>query len=272
MQTQSVPFKNSTLFYRATGIGPFVVLLHGFGEDGNIWQSQIDFLKPHFRIIIPDIPGSGKSPLINDADIDTYAEAVKLILDDQIKRSPDHQKDGFALIGHSLGGYIALAFAEKYPQYLKQLGLIHSTAFEDTKEKKEVRRKSIEFIKAKSAVAFLRTTIPGLFGKSFASKKNEKILNLVDQAKEFSGAALIQYYEAMIARPDRTAVLKSFDGKILFIVGEHDTAIPLQSSLQQCYLPLRSYVHILNQSAHMGMWEEEEKVNTILLNFLVNKF
>jgi len=272
MQTHSIPFKNSSIFYRATGIGPCVVLLHGFGEDGNIWQSQIDFLQPHFRIIVPDIPGSGKSPLIKDADIDTYSEAIKLILDDEIKISPDKQKGGFALIGHSMGGYIALAFAEKYPQYLKQLGLLHSTAFEDTKEKKDVRRKSIEFIKAKSAFDFLKNTIPGLFGKSFASKNTEKISTLVNQAKEFSEAALIQYYEAMIARPDRTAVLKSFDGTILFIVGEQDTAIPLQSSLQQCYLPLRSYVHILNQSAHMGMWEEEEKVNNVLLNFLVNKF
>ena len=75
----------------------------------------------------------------------------------------------------------------------------------------------------------------------------------------------------MIGRPDRTAVLQNFNKPILFIIGEHDIAIPLQSSLQQCYVPLKSYVTILDQSAHMGMWEEKDKANNILHDFLVNK-
>ena len=74
----------------------------------------------------------------------------------------------------------------------------------------------------------------------------------------------------MINRPDRTAVLKSFNKPVLFMIGEHDLAIPLNISLQQCYLPPQSHVHVLNQSAHMGMWEENEKANTLLFNFLIN--
>jgi pimeloyl-ACP methyl ester carboxylesterase len=92
---------------------------------------------------------------------------------------------------------------------------------------------------------------------------------LIEDAKNFTDEALIQYYEAMIARPDRTAVLKNFNHPVLFLIGEQDAAVPLQSSLQQCHLPVQSHVHILGNSAHMGMWEETEKANKLLLQFLL---
>ena len=111
-----------------------------------------------------------------------------------------------------------------------------------------------------------------MFTKSFAEKEPEKINALIEEGKKFSNEALVQYYEAMIARPDRTDVLKKLTTPVLFIIGEQDMAIPLQSSLQQCYLPDQSYVTILEQSAHMGMWEEAEKGNKVLFNFLFDYF
>ena len=176
------------------------------------------------------------------------------------------------MIGHSMGGYITLAFAEKYPGSLKAFGLFHSSAFADNEEKKDTRRKAIEFIKTKGAHTFLKSTTPTLFAKAFTEEYAEKITALIEEGKNFTNAALIQYYDAMINRPDRTAILQNFNNPILFIIGEHDQAIPLQSSLQQCYLPSRSNVNILTRSAHMGMWEEKEKANEILFNFLFNKF
>ena len=91
------------------------------------------------------------------------------------------------------------------------------------------------------------------------------INDLVEKSKDFSDEAIIQYYHAMINRPDRTDVLKRFPGPILFIIGEQDQAVPFQQSLQQCYLPGHSYIHILRNSAHMGMWEETDQVNIALL-------
>ena len=91
---------------------------------------------------------------------------------------------------------------------------------------------------------------------------------LIDSLKYFTKEALIQYYEAMIIRPNRTQVLKSFPKPVLFIIGKEDKAVPLDISLQQCYLPLQSHVHILQQSAHMGMWEETALSNKILADFL----
>ncbi|MEP7142392.1 MAG: alpha/beta hydrolase [Ferruginibacter sp.] len=291
---KTIKYQNSNIFYRITGEGKTIVLLHGFAEDGDIWSNQVDFLKDHFRIIIPDIPGSGRSDLVANANIETYAEVVKLILDTELQKLPAEEfgeinlignignihsqglsweaETQVALIGHSMGGYITLAFAEKYPRYLDSFGLFHSSAFADDGEKKEARKKAIDFMTELGAGAFLKTAIPGLFTKAFAEENFTKINHLVEKGRNFSAAALVQYYRAMIARPDRTAVLKTFPKPILFIIGEYDNAIPLQSSLRQCYLPAQSHVHILNQSAHMGMWEEKEKANNILFKFLINKF
>ncbi|MGG9971396.1 alpha/beta fold hydrolase [Ferruginibacter sp. SUN002] len=257
MQNKQITYNNTPVFYQTIGKGNPILLLHGFGEDGTIWKNQIDFLQNDFYLIIPDIPGSGKSSYIDNADIEIYAEIVKLIIDEELVKS-------FIMIGHSMGGYITLSFAEKYPQYLKAFGLFHSSAFADNEEKKLARKKSIEFIIANGAYSFIKTSIPGLFKES----SNLNIQDLIEKGKNFTPEALIQYYDAMINRPDRTAVLKSFPGQILFIIGEFDNAVPLKSSLEQCYLPYRSDVHILKESGHMAMLEEPIRANDILFNFL----
>lgn len=262
MKEKYINYRSAKLFYRTVGIGQTVVLLHGFGEDGNIWQHQIEFLQKDFHLIIPDIPGSGNSSFLGNTDIDGYAEVVKFILDTE-----GLTKD-VIFFGHSMGGYIALAFAEKYPQYLKAFGLIHSSSFADSEEKKIARYKAIAFIEKNGSEAFLNTGIPGLFSEEF-NKTNKSIVDaLVKKGNDFSPEALIQYYQAMIARPDRTDVLKNTPNPVLFVIGEFDQAVPKEQSLQQCFLPQKSQVTILYQSAHMGMLEETEKTNEALLKFL----
>ncbi len=241
------------------GEGKPVLLLHGFGEDGEIWNNQAEYLKNTFRLIIPDLPGSGESEIVsgNTVSMIDYADVVKAILDEE-------KISECIMLGHSLGGYITLAFAEKYRSSLNAFGLVHSSAFADSEEKKSARRKSIEFIKNNGAYEFLKTSIPGLFKVS-----GPLVDALIEKGKNFTPEALIQYYEAMIARPDRTNILKSFDRPILFIIGEHDNAVPFQQSLQQCYLPAISHVHILRNSAHIGMLEETGKVNEIIRAFIL---
>ncbi len=270
MQTKNISFQNLPVYYSVSGAGPSVVLLHGFGEHCGVWKHQVSFLKKHFKVLIPDIPGSGKSAFIPGADIETYAEVIKEILD--AENTNNNIDTRVTLIGHSMGGYISLAFAEKYPQYLNAFGLFHSSAFADNEEKKQARRRSIKFIQSQGAQEFLKTSIPGLFAENFVTKYPDKIAELVEGGKEFTKVALIQYYEAMLSRPDRTDVLRKFNNPVLFVAGEHDIAVPLQNSLQQCHLPLRSYVNILQNSGHMGMWEEKQKANKVIFNFLVNKF
>lgn len=270
MKEKTFIYNGCNIYYRTIGQGKPVILLHGFGEDGTVWERQITALQNNYRLIIPDIPGSGKSEFVPNATIETYAEIIKELVNIELFQVSANESglEAFSLIGHSMGGYIALAFAEKYPQYLNSLGLFHSSAFADAEEKKATRKKAIEFILEKGALPFLKTSIPGLFNEAFATENESVISSLINKANNFTTAALVQYYEAMIARPDRINVLKNFTKPVLFIIGEHDKAVPLQSSLEQCYLPLISHVHILENAAHMGMYEQTVKANLALTNFL----
>ena len=270
MQSNFFSYKDHLIHYRTAGEGKTVVLLHGFAEDGTVWQPQIDFLQRNFKLIVPDIPGSGQSQYIPGADIDIYAAVVKEIIEIEQQKSDGQSAggEGISLIGHSMGGYITLAFAEKYPQYLNSFGLFHSTAYADSDEKKEVRKKAIAFIQSKGGHSFLKTSIPTLFTRDFVAGQPGKVVALIESTKNISDEALVQYYEAMINRPDRTDILKKFKEPVLFIIGEFDTAVPLQAIMQQCYIPAVSDVHILNHSAHMGMWEEGDKSNSFLQEFL----
>lgn len=257
-----LPYKNAKIFFRIEGKGRPVVLIHGFGEDGTIWNEQVSFLKKDFRIIIPDIPGSGGSSVISyESTIDQYAECIKAVLEFE-------QITTCSMIGHSMGGYITLAFGEKYPGYLKSLGLFHSTAYPDNEEKKSARRKSIEIIRQYGAYPFLQQSIPNLFSENF-KKQNQEIVNgLIERYKSFDPKSLISYYEAMIRRPGRISVLEKFQGAILFIIGEQDKAVPIEQSLKQSHIPSLSYVHLLQDAAHMGMLENISKSNFFLKNFL----
>jgi pimeloyl-ACP methyl ester carboxylesterase len=267
---KQVIFQNKKIFYHAEGKGKPVMLLHGFAEDGSVWNYQLEKLKEKFFVIIPDLPGSGKSEMLDGKiSIEDYADVVKAIGDAEIIKD---EKNVFTLIGHSMGGYITLAFAEKYPELLNAFGLFHSTAYADDAAKKETRKKGIEFIKNNGAASFLKITTPNLFSEKTRKENPELVENLIKLSKDFSAEALIQYYEAMIERPDRTSVLKSFQRSILFIIGKEDSAIPLQVSLKQCHLPAVSHIHILQNSGHEGMWEEKEKATEFLLLFLMLQY
>lgn len=254
-----IQYKSKNIHYRVSGHGKPVVLIHGFGEDGNIWNGLIKDLQ-NFHLIIPDIPGSGRSEMLDgkNISIEDYAEVIKAIIDNE-------KISLCTMIGHSMGGYVTLAFAEKYPEQLKSFGLFHSSALADDEEKKQTRRKAIDFIKTTGAYAFLKTSIPNLFA---GEKHLVEMQQLIEEGKHFTPEALIQYYNAMINRPDMTNILKSFGKPVLFIIGEKDNAIPLQASLQQCHLPAISHVHIL-ETGHMGMIEEPESCKNVISSFMI---
>jgi pimeloyl-ACP methyl ester carboxylesterase len=264
---KQIIFGKKKIFYRAQGKGKPVILLHGFAEDGRVWDYQLKQLKEKFFVIVPDLPGSGSSEMLHGKIfIEDYADVIKAIADAELINKNQNQ---FTLIGHSMGGYITLAFAEKYPGLLNGFGLFHSTAYADDEAKKEARKKGIEFITNNGVVSFLKTTTPNLFSERTKKRKPKLIENLIDLSKNFSAEALIQYYKAMIERPDHTAVLKSFEKPVLFIIGKNDNAVPLKASLQQCHIPSISHIRILERSGHMGMREEKKATTEFLLKFLL---
>lgn len=265
---------HTSISYRLTGSGHPVVLLHGFGEDSHIWDKQIDFLKDHCLLIVPDLPGSGKSALLSKPDtqnnspephhisITDYADVVYALLGIE-------GIDKCCLLGHSMGGYITLAFAEKYPSKLSSFGLIHSTALADTEEKKRNRQKAIDLMEQYGAGPFLKNTIPNLFAGSFKKAQPEMVEALIEASASFDTKACQQYYQAMMLRPDKTSVLKGNPLPVLFVIGTEDIAAPLNDLLPQVHLPLISYIHVLENTGHMGMWEATEQMNQYLLEFIL---
>lgn len=264
---QILHLQQNTISYLNEGIGDVVILLHGFGEDKDIWFQQINYLKSKYQIITPDLPGTGNSTLIDGENISIDDYAVWLF--DFLKHIIQPKRK-VVLLGHSMGGYITLAFAKKYSETLVAFGLIHSSAFADSKEKKETRKRAIETIEEYGAFAFIRNTIPNLFSKQFKEKHSSAIEALIEKGKSFTVATLIQYYQIIMNRNDSTEILKNVEVPVLFVMGEEDIAVPIQDVLQQCHLPKKSYVHILENVGHMGMIEATEKMNNIIDNFIID--
>ena len=261
---KTILYQNKKIFYRSTGKGDPVMLVHGFGEDGEVWNAQTGFLKDNYHLIVPDIPGSGRSEMISDMSMEGMAEVLHSIIHEE-------NIDTCAVIGHSMGGYITLALVEKYWNHVNAFSLFHSSAFADTDEKKQTRKKGIEFAKQHGAFEFLKTATPNLFSPTSKSENANSIEKFIASLANFSTDALVSYYEAMMKRPDRTSLLKKTEKPVLFVAGEHDNAIPLNDIVKQCHLPEKSYFHVLKKSGHMGMMEEPGKANQILQEFLMNK-
>jgi pimeloyl-ACP methyl ester carboxylesterase len=118
------------------------------------------------------------------------------------------------------------------------------------------------------AHAFLKNTIPNLFGKRFKESFPEKIDALINDASAFTKEALQQYYRAMMMRPDRTSILLSNRLPVIFVSGTEDIAAPLEDVLKQVSLPYISYLYVLDATGHMGIWEAPEKLNQYLLDFI----
>lgn len=258
-------YLDTDIVYKVIGEGSPVVLLHGFAEDSNIWNEQIPFLQKHCRLIIPDLPGSGQSKMLekNNITIEDYAACINALLDNEFI-------DRCILLGHSMGGYITLAFAEMYAEKLVAFGFVHSSAFADNEEKIASREKGIKIMEEYGVFPFLKNTTPNLFSENYKKQHAERVSELIEQGKKFSKEALIQYYKAMMNRPDRTKVLEKSNVPVLFIIGSEDKAAPLDDLLQQVHLPAISYIHIIEGCGHMSMWEKTHLLNNYLLEFISN--
>ena len=268
---KTITFQGHPLHYRDMGAGSPVLLLHGFGEDSRIWSLVEPALAERYRLILPDLPGSGKSPALdgNEQDeegfsspsLEDLAEAMKALLDAE-------NIDRCTMIGQSMGGYITLAFAERHPERLDSFGLFHSTADPDSAEKKEARRKGMAFMTEHGAERFLRQSIPNLFSEDFRRDRPSEVEELLVRGNGFTANVLRQYYRAMIQRPDRKGVLKDSKVPVLMIIGDEDKTINLQDVLCQSHLPSIAHVLVWQGVAHMGMREVPRLSMEALMKFL----
>ena len=254
----------SGIFYTDNGSGIPVVFLHGFCETHQIWQSFSSSLSENYRVICLDLPGFGQSKLL------PTGFSIADVASNVISFLKGLKVESCVLVGHSLGGYVTLEMAHQQPEFVNGFCLFHSTAYPDSEEKKISRNKVIEFVTKNGVRPFTESFIPPLF----YVQTNEQIATVVKMASNTPLETLIAYVKSMRDRPDRTNVLREFAKPILFIAGEKDAGISVESVQKQADLAQKATLLTLPNVAHMGMFENKQrtlgKVNEFLQDRLAD--
>jgi pimeloyl-ACP methyl ester carboxylesterase len=245
------------LHYSSYGSGQTIVLIHGFCENSTCFNEQVFLLKDHYNIICIDLPGHGQSAETSSFSMEWVAEQIKEVLE-----TCGVQK--CVMIGHSMGGYVTLAFAQKYAAYLKGYGLLHSTANADSEERKAKRDQTIGVIREKGAAFYVEQFIPPLF----AAGTDSVLISARQQSnKHISSTTLIACLTAMKNRPDSNALLSSSLLPVAFIAGGKDVIIPVADMLAQAASVPVAQVTCLPDAAHMGMLEKPQEVSKAIRTF-----
>ncbi|MBB6462695.1 alpha/beta fold hydrolase [Flammeovirga kamogawensis] len=246
-----------------TSSNPVLVLIHGFCETKNIWKDFQKAITPFFRVICIDLPGCGESnvlnkdqPLLSDFADEIYTTLLQLNI------------NKCTMVGHSLGGYVTLAYANKYPQTLNGIGLFHSTAFADDDAKKDVRVRAAEFVRENGMKAFVAPMIANLFALKHREQFRTEINAIIEEATHESKEETAKISLAMGLREDHSPLFSSLSVPVLFIIGKEDGAVPLSKSIEQAHLPKDAHVYYMADVGHMGMFEVQTKTQQIILNFL----
>jgi pimeloyl-ACP methyl ester carboxylesterase len=252
-------------FDSGKGNQPTVLLIHGFGEDYRIWDAQIEYLSQYYRVIAPNLPGVHCKPLnIHHSQlpqINMYVEVMHELM--------HHLHiEQYYVMGHSMGGYIGLAFADYYTNHVMGLGLIHSTTYADSDAKKASRMKVAEFLEEYGTLKYLETATANLFANTFKEKHPGTIQTVIDSASDISKEAMIQFVMAMRNRRAHTHMLSQNRIPIWMIVGKEDIAVPFEDSQAQIELLAQKNVLILEQVGHMGMLEATDQVNQAMHQFI----
>jgi pimeloyl-ACP methyl ester carboxylesterase len=258
-------FRGGKVHYRVEGKGRAIVLLHGFLGSMQIWENLVPTLSKRYKVVMIDLLGHGLTENFGYVHkMDLMAEAVKAVLHElQLRR--------YVLIGHSMGGYVTMAFAEKYMDNLRGVVLFHSTALADSEEKKADRDKAIKVAK-KNKEKYLKESVKKLFFPSNIKKHPELLVKASNIANDTTVQGIVAAIEGMKQRRNTEVVLQFCHCPVMFIAGLHDLLLPLELHQHQFELPPAHQLLLLEHSAHMGFYEEPEIVVKGMLPFLRNCF
>lgn len=257
-----IQFRERELVYADHGEGTCIVLLHGYLERGEIWQPFTELFPEGYRFIIPDLPGHGNSDSWGRVhNMDDLAAALWTILEAE-------KINKVFLAGHSMGGYVCMAFADLYPERLTGYALVHSTPFADTQEKKETRDREISLVLCGKKRQIVLVNIPKAFASENLDRLSLQVESLKQMALESPDAGMVALLNGMRERPDRTAIFRNPDMPLLLIGGLKDNYIPVEVFEKLTSLAPHARVLRLENSGHMGFIEEPEHVVKAFLDFL----
>lgn len=233
-----------------------IVLLHGFAERATVWNDFIKLLPTEHTYYCFDYAN-----LTFCQTIEEYADWVNSELEER-------SIDKVLLIGHSMGGYISMAFSKKYPEKLVGLGLFHSTAFADSDEKKAARLKTVEFINKYGTSVFVEDFLPNMYHRDYRKNNKQKILDQLEDNRTIKKEALIVATLAMQQRQDTSQTLESLELPVFLIIGKDDKFISYESSLDLISKIENPDILILNKVAHAGFAEAPLVCSSFICNFI----
>ncbi|PLS18791.1 alpha/beta hydrolase [Bacillus sp. M6-12] len=260
MNTKSVKLGNTEISYFDIGEGKPIVLLHGFAGSKLYWEKVIPEFDDSHRVIVPDFPGHGDSRMGQEQySIEEMADIIKELLE-YIGVSK------VTMFGHSMGGYVTLAFADKYPELLDGFSLVHSTANSDSREAKAGRESNAKKVVEEG----LDILIHGLAPKLFAPDNVEQCKDEINQVKKIglstSIKGTVNALLAMKERRERNDVLENTDLPVLLVAGEYDQVIPPEKTFSVEKPNIEH--HLIHGAGHMSMYEKPEELIKAMKQFL----
>jgi len=250
------------IHYKDQGKGQVIMLIHGYLETSEIWSSFAKRLSENFRIITVDLPGHGKSENTDEVlTMDCMASILAKLLEDLKIRK-------LFLTGHSLGGYVTLAFADLHTDLLSGYCLFHSHPFADDSGKIEKRRMEAGVVEKGKKEWFIPGNIAKLYATANLQKFSESLKRSTEIALKMPDETIVAVLKGMITRPSRVSVMESGKVPYLWILGEMDNLINCGEIQSMVRVPKNAEVIILKNSGHMGFIEEEDLSLSVLESFV----
>lgn len=255
----TIHYKNIKIAYSNTGKGKTIVLLHGFLENSSMWNFYVNEFAKNYQVITVDLLGHGETENLSYMHtMEDMADAVHAILHHlEISES--------IFVGHSMGGYVSLAFAELYPEMIKGIVLLNSTSKEDSPERKINRMRAIKAVKQNPDI-FIGMSIANLFSEENRDQLINEINLVKEQALKTSVQGIISALEGMKARKDREFILHQAAFPILLILGEKDPVLNYNDNISQ--IDGTSVELITLPDGHMSHIENSDVLGAIILKFL----
>ena len=255
----SVVYKNAKISFSSTGKGAAIVLLHGFLENSSMWNSITKELSKRNKVICIDLLGHGNSECIGYIhSMEIMAEAVEAVLKHlRIRKS--------IFIGHSMGGYVALAFADKNPQNVKGFCLMNSTSLADDDQRKLLRARANKLVQS-NFKNMVQLSFTNLFSEESRITYKAEIKLALQDALKISLQGYIACQEGMKIRPNRIAILKNNDFKKLFIIGKKDPVLNYKELVEEAK-ETNSEV-VIFEEGHMSHIENRVELIDVLKSFV----
>lgn len=257
---KSVLYQGKRIAYAAESRGPALVFLHGFPMDRRVWDDYRHFFSSDFLVITIDLPGFGQSESFGEAhSMGLMAEAVKAVLDHE-----GIQK--VVIVGHSMGGYAALAFAGMFPAMLHGLVLFHSHGAADDEVAHAARAKAMDEVR-QNREAYVRGFIGGLFGQQAAIRHSAAAERITEIALSQTKEAVLASIAGLRDRTSKLSVLHELAVPVLFILGKQDSRMPFERIMAQMALPAHAELLLLSAVGHMGFLEAEATTAQAVAHF-----